>query len=249
MTELHPIFATLIAPFIGSFLGVLILRLPAGAPVAAARSRCAHCSHGLAVRDLVPLLSWLVNQARCRFCSTKISTFYPAIELGAVIVALWAGTQLSGWLLWVGCGLGWCLLALAATDYRTMLLPDILTLPLIPAGLTVAWFIEPAILVDHVIGAAAGFASFLAMKEGYRWLRGWEGLGMGDAKLMAAAGAWLSWQFLPSVVLIAATSGIGLVAIRRLSGRSTGPDERIPFGPCICLAIWSVWLYGPIQLG
>lgn len=249
MNELLANIPILAAPFIGSFLGVLILRLPAGLPIGAARSRCTHCEESLAARDLVPLLSWLINRARCRLCAQPLSVFYPGIELAALFIALWAGTQLSGWLLWAGCGLGWCLLALSVTDQRTMILPDALTLPLVPAGLAVAWAIGPAMLPDHLFGAAAGALTLLAVREGYRSLRGREGLGMGDVKLMAAAGAWLSWQALPSVLLLAAFSGLLLAAIRTLTGRTTSANERIPFGPCICLAIWSVWLYGPIEPG
>lgn len=249
MNELFAIAPALTAPFIGSFLGVLILRLPAGLPVAAARSRCDHCAERLTMRDLVPLLSWLVNRARCRHCAYPLSAFYPGIELAAVLVALWAATQLSGWLLWAGCGLGWSLLALSVTDQRAMILPDALTLPLIPAGLTVAWAIDPATLPDHVTGMAVGFATLLAIRGGYRKLRGREGLGLGDVKLMAAAGAWLSWQALPSVLLTATVCGLALVVIRTVANRPPDPQECIPFGPCICLAIWSVWLYGPVVPG
>lgn len=246
LLDLAPILA---APFIGSFLGVLVLRLPAGLPVCAARSRCDHCEEQLAARDLVPLLSWLISRARCRFCTKPLSIFYPGIELAALLVALWAGTELTGWLLWVGCGLGWCLLALSVTDQRVMLLPDAFTLPLIPAGLLVVWAINASALPDHIIGAVAAPAVLLAIRKGYRKLRGHEGLGMGDVKLMAAAGAWLSWQALPSVLLISTVSGLVLVLVRMLLSRSLQSDERIPFGPCICLAIWSVWLYGPIEPG
>jgi len=245
-TDLH--HALLAAPFIGSFLGLLVMRLPAGEPLVMGRSRCDHCGHALAAIDLLPLVSWLASGARCRFCGARLSCFYPGIELASLLVALWAGSLLSGWLLWAGCGLGWSLLALAAIDQRTMTLPDALTLPLLPAGLIVAWVIEAASLLDHAIGAAAGYGLFTLSRALHGKLRGREGLGLGDAKLMAAAGAWLGWQPLPSAVLLAALGGLSMIACRVAFTGAASAGERIAFGPCISLATWLVWLHGPIGL-
>ena len=197
---LEACLALLIAPFVGSFLGVLIERLPAGRPVLLGRSACDHCGRMLAVRDLVPLVSYLARRGRCACGEARLSAFYPAIELAALGVAMSAVAVLSGWLLWASLGLGWALLALAAIDLRHLVLPDILCLPLIPAGLAIAWALDPALLPDHALGAILGFAAFVAIAFVYRRLRGREGLGMGDAKLLAAAGAWLGWRaLLPGV--------------------------------------------------
>jgi leader peptidase (prepilin peptidase)/N-methyltransferase len=242
------ILALLLAPFVGSFLGVVVERLPAGRPIALARSRCDHCGAALAARDLVPLLSWLARRGRCGCGRIPLGAFYPAIELAALAVAASAALVLSGWLLWASLALGWTLLALAAIDLRHYLLPDPLTLPLIPAGLGLAWLIEPAKLPDHAIGAAAGLVGFALIAWLYRRLRRREGLGLGDAKLLAAGGAWLGWQALPSVVALAAAVALAVALAGALRGGKLGPTTRIAFGPHLALAIWLVWLYGPLVL-
>ncbi len=234
------------APFVGSFLGTLAQRLPAGDPVVLARSRCGHCGHRLAALDLVPLASWLAAGRRCRYCGRPISVFYPAVELAACGVALWASIALSGDRLWLGCALGWALLALALIDFRDYLLPDALTLPLVALGLVAAALDEPAALAAHALAAVAGFALFRLIAVAYRRLRGRDGLGEGDAKLLAAAGAWVSWQGLPDVVLIGAASSLALALVlgaSRVGGLRA--EDRLPFGPGLCLGLWLVWLYAP----
>jgi leader peptidase (prepilin peptidase)/N-methyltransferase len=240
------ILALLIAPFVGSFLGVVVERLPAGRPVALARSTCDHCGETLATRDLVPLLSWLARRGRCGCGKVRLGAFYPGIELAALAVAVSAALVLSGWLLWASLALGWTLLALAAIDLRHYLLPDALTLPLIPAGLGLAYLIEPGKLPDHATGAAAGLIGFVVIAWLYRRLRRREGLGLGDAKLLAAGGAWLGWQALPSVVALAAVVALALALAGALAGGKLGATTKIAFGPHLALAIWLVWLYGPL---
>ncbi len=237
------------APFVGSFLGSLAKRLPAGEPVVVGRSMCPICGHRLGLRDLVPLASWLVSGGRCRYCAAAVGAFYPAVEVAALVVAVWAASMFSGWLLWTSCVFGWTLLALATIDQRDLLLPDALTLPLIPAGLAVAYAIEPARLGDHAIGAGLGFLAFAAIGWVYRRVRGREGLGLGDAKLLAGAGAWVSWSGLASIVLVAALAALAVVLARWLAGRAPSPTERVPFGPYLCLGAWLVWLYGPVMPG
>ncbi len=247
------LFLLLAAPCVGSFLGVLVVRLPAGQPLVLARSACPHCGVTLKARDLVPLVSWLANHGRCRACSARLGIFYPLVELLALALALWAYMVVPGWPLWVTCLLGWTLLALALIDARHLELPDLLTLPLIPAGLLMAWLLAPEAVLAHVIGAAAGFLFLAGLALAYRRLRGREGLGLGDAKLLAAAGAWLGWQGLPSVILIAAASGLAgaLVQARLGRGESGGLDagRPLPFGPYLAAGFWLVWLYGPLMLG
>jgi leader peptidase (prepilin peptidase) / N-methyltransferase len=235
----------LAAPFVGSFLGVVTDRLPAGLPVVRGRSRCDACGATLGAKDLVPVVSWLWQRGRCAYCRAELSPFYPAIELAALAVALSAAWVLSGWLLLVSLALGWTLLTLAAIDQRHFLLPDALTLPLIPAGLAVAFAIDPALVVPHLLGALAGFAAFAAIGVVYRRLRGREGLGLGDAKLLAAAGAWLGWQALPGLVVIAALCALALALARALTGDRVSATTRIAFGSYLALAFWLVWLLGP----
>jgi leader peptidase (prepilin peptidase)/N-methyltransferase len=241
------LLALLIAPFVGSFLGVVIERLPAGRPIGLARSRCDHCGATLGVRDLVPVLSWFVRRGRCGCGRIRLSAFYPGIELAALAVALSAAMVLSGWLLWASLVLGWTLLTLAAIDLRHYFLPDRLTLPLIPIGLAVAYAIDPAKLAEHAIGAAAGIVVFALIALLYRRLRGREGLGLGDAKLLGAGGAWLGWQALPSVVALAAAIALALALAGALAGGKLSATTKIAFGPYLALAIWVVWLYGPLM--
>ena len=235
----------LVAPFVGSFIGLAVLRRGTGAPIVRGRSHCPACGRTLGPAELVPLASWLVLRGRCRGCGARIRLYYPAMELAALGLAVWAIAAAPGWIGWLGAGLGWTLLALVAIDLREMALPDALTLPLIAVGLLVAAlaFREP---VDHVIGAAAGAAGFAALGWGWERATGREALGLGDAKLFAAAGAWLGWQGLPSVLLIAALAGLAMALVRGLL-RQGGLRAPLPFGPGLAAGFWLTWAHGPIQ--
>ena len=246
---LADLIGVVLAPFVGSFLGVLIERLPAGSPVVVGRSACPHCGVRLRAADLVPLLSWLAARGRCRHCRHRLGAFYPLVELAAVAVALSATLVLdetAAWLIGATLGLGWTLLTLSWIDHRHLVLPDVLTLPLIPAGLLVAWVVSPESLPHHLLGAALGYAGLAAVAALYRRARGRAGLGAGDAKLFAAAGAWLSWEALPSVLLIAGALGL-VLALAGGAGRRLAADTAVPFGPALAGAFWLVWLLGPVH--
>ncbi len=239
------IWPVLAAPFVGSFLGVLILRLPEGRPVALARSACDHCGTRLSPIDLLPLLSYARLRGRCRHCGAPIAPFHWQVELAAVAVALSAlagGTEQPG--LWLDCGFGWTLLALAWIDWDSMLLPDVLTLPLIPAGLLVTLWLEPELATDHALAAAIGYTALRGLALFYRKVRGREGLGEGDAKLLAALGAWVGLQQLPLVALIAALAGLAASVLMWLRGGELRASTAIPFGPFLALAGWVVRLMG-----
>jgi leader peptidase (prepilin peptidase)/N-methyltransferase len=240
----------IVAPFMGSFAGVLIRRLPAGQPVLLARSRCEACGHVLGPADLVPLFSIVLLGGRCRWCRTRISFAHLAVELAFLAIAAWAVlTEPDTWLVWLDCVLGWTLLTLAWIDWEAMLLPDALTLPLTLVGLGVTLVHDPAAATGHAWAAAAGYLVFRAIELSYRRLRGRDGLGQGDAKLMAAAGAWLGLAPLPDVVLVAALAGLMLGASLRIAGHILHRDTAIPFGPPLCAAIWAAWLgFDPILL-
>jgi leader peptidase (prepilin peptidase) / N-methyltransferase len=243
------LLALLVSPFVGSFLGVVILRMPAGRPILLARSVCDQCGRTLRLADLIPLASYLLRRGRCACGQSRLSIFYPGIELGALAIAATAAAVLSGWLLWASLALGWTLLTLAAIDLRHYWLPDRLTLPLIPAGLLVAWLIDPARLIDHAIGALAGFLAFAGIAWAYRRLRRRAGLGLGDAKLLAAAGAWLGWPALPGLVVVAAAAALAVALVRAAFGERLAGATRIAFGPYLAAAFWLLWLYGPLVLG
>ena len=233
------------AAVVGSFLGTLVLRLPRGQRVVAARSACPHCGKRLAARDLVPLLSWMLLRGRCRYCARPLSRLYPTIEIAALAVAVWAAT-VSGPPLWASCVFGWLLLALAMIDWRQYLLPDVLTLPLLAAGLGLAALGEPADLGAHALGAIGGFSAFALIAWSYRQLRGRDGLGLGDAKLLAAIGAWVTWRGLPDVVVLAAAVALLTALAQR---KALDPTAKVPFGSYLALAGWLVWLYGPFVYG
>lgn len=242
------VWPVLAAPFVGSFLGVLVTRARSPQSILAGRSTCDRCGHRLGATDLVPLASWLTSRGRCRHCGQAIGAFYPMIELAALGVALWSAWLATDWLLWPSCLLGWLLLALAAIDWRCFLLPDLLTLPLLGGGLVLWAVAEPASLVSHAIGAAAGGAFILALRQAYWLLRRREGIGLGDAKLLAAAGAWVSWEGLPSVLLVASVAALASSLLRYKRSGSISLVDRVPFGAFLCLGTWLVWLYGPLGL-
>jgi leader peptidase (prepilin peptidase)/N-methyltransferase len=235
------IWPVLAAPFVGSFCGVLIARLPEGRDAAWGRSACDACGHALGPADLVPLASYAALLGRCRFCAAPIGRFHLWVELAALAVALAAlAAGERGAQLWAGCALGWTLLTLGWIDARCLRLPDVLTLPLILAGLGEALWLEPDALSDRGFGAALGYTGLWALAWAYRRFRGREGLGLGDAKLLAAGGAWVGAYLLPDVLLAAA--GAAILWAMRLG--TVDAEARIPFGPFLALAVWGVWLFG-----
>src|SRR5579863_9120087 len=245
LRSVFPFWPLLLAPFVGSFLAVLAVRLPQGKGVVLGRSHCPRCGHVLTAVDLIPLISYLAAGRRCRYCRAPIASIYIIMELGAIGVAIWALLALPLDLLWPSCVLGWGLLALAAIDARHFLLPDPVTYPLVATGLFVAYLDDVDDLQQHAIGAVTGFAIFLAIRLVYRHVRGREGLGLGDAKLMAVAGAWVSWEGLPGTVLIAAIASFAWLLLYRRAGRQIALSSALPFGPGLCIGIWLNWLYGP----
>jgi leader peptidase (prepilin peptidase)/N-methyltransferase len=228
----------LVAPVIGSWLGVLIRRWPQGRPVAMARSACDACGHQLGPLDMVPLASFALLRGRCRYCGAPIGWFHPVIELAALTVAVavyCAGP--GGWQNWIDAALGWALLTAAWIDAETYRLPDVITLPLILAGLLVTFLLQPGAIYNHAAAAALGYAAFRLLNAAYFSLRHRHGLGQGDAKLLAAAGAWLGLAALPYVVLGAGVLGI-LIAL--LSLRTLRGDARIAFGPALAASFF-IW--------
>jgi leader peptidase (prepilin peptidase)/N-methyltransferase len=238
-----------VSPFVGSFLGVVVTRFRSPLTILVGRSVCVTCGTQLGLGDLVPLLSWLSSRNRCRHCGGKIGIFYPLIELAALAIAAWSVLAAPDFNPWASCILGWTLLALAVIDVRDYLLPDFLTIPLALLGLATAWIMASSSVLNHLVGAACGLVGVVALRWAYHRLRRREGIGLGDAKLLAAAGAWVSWAGLPSVVLIGAVTGLTVTLIRGcLTGRTLSHSDRVPFGAFLCLGIWIVWLYGPVEI-
>ncbi len=243
------ITAILMAPFVGSFLGVVIDRWPEGRPILIGRSQCDNCHRTLGAIELIPFISYVLLGRRCRTCGGALSVFYPLIEMGAMVIAAGVALTMTGWLLWFSLYLGWSLLVLAVIDAREMILPDPINLPLVPAGLAAAWLHSPDSLNAHLLGAMIGFSSLAAIAWIYRHVRQREGLGFGDAKLLAAAGAWLGWAALPGLLFVAALTALAVTAVRlRLRGGLVATAE-IAFGPYLAFSFWVSWLFGPVILG
>ena len=144
--------------------------------------------------------------------------------------------------------LGWSLILIAAVDARHFWLPDWLTLPLLAGGLAVTALFDRPALMDHLIGAAAGFAGLGGSAALYRRTRGRDGLGGGDFRLLAAAGAWTGWMGLPSVLLWASVAGLSLVRARLVLKQPLSGEDRLPFGVILARGSWMTWLYGPLGL-
>ena len=233
------VWPILAAPFVGSFLGVLIRRLPRATLLVPARSSCEACGTILHLRDMIPLLSAVVLRGRCRGCGVRIPSQHWHVELAAFIIpasATLAGVDAPA--LWPVCIFGWTLLALAWIDWDWMLLPDCLTLPLVLAGLAATSWLEPDLTTDHALAAALGFGFTQALAIGYRRVRGREGIGAGDGKLMAAIGAWTGIEPLPWVVMGAALVGLLLAAVILARGRAIDATTALPFGTCLALTGW-----------
>ncbi len=215
----------------------MVVRWPKDLPLTG-RSRCDGCDRQLAWYELVPLLSFAGLRGRCRSCGSAIDRTHPLIELACAAVgalALFAMPEPAGF---AGALFGWFLIALIALDVACFWLPDRLTLPLLALGLALG----PSSPGERFLAAAIAGGSFLFLAVGYRALRGRDGLGLGDAKLAAALAAWLSLAMLPPLLLAAALLGLGLVAIGALRGQRTASDTRIPFGACLAVAAFPLWL-------
>ncbi|MGC9269963.1 prepilin peptidase [Acidiphilium sp.] len=234
----------LIAPCIGSWLGVAFAR----GVFAPGRSRCMGCGARLGVIDLVPIVSFLALRGRCRRCGDLIPISLLFIEVALLMIAVIAAlVEPSGPAVALATGLGAVLFALAWIDFHTMRLPDAITLPLLLAGLIVCAGSDATALTAHAAAAALAYLGLRGIARLYRRLRGIEGIGAGDAKLLAAGGAWLGPAALPDVLVLAGISGLLWFGILAARGR-LAPGQRIPFGPALALAIWVLWLHHDAQL-
>ena len=229
----------ILGAIIGSFLATLILRWPEGRSVTKGRSACDSCGATLAARDLVPILSATILRGRCRRCGGRIDPFHSRVEVASAMIgalAIGVAPDLSGiaWAL-----LGWLLLTLAMLDWRHYWLPDALTMSLAFLGLTIGIWANNVALADRVIGATLGYGALLLLSVGYRAVRKREGLGLGDAKLFGALGAWFGWQALPFILLIASVVGLAAMIV---SGRATSGAARVPLGTFLALAAIPGWM-------
>lgn len=258
--------ALVVGLMIGSFLNVVIFRLPKmmerewqiqcaelrGEPLAdippfnlvSPRSACPGCGHPITALQNIPVVSWLVLGGRCAACKTRIPARYPIVEILTGVLSAFVAWRFGASMAALGalCFL-WSLIALAFIDLDTQLLPDSITLPLVWAGLLFNLFGTFTDLHAAVIGAVAGYLVLWTVYWLFRLLTGREGMGFGDFKLLAAIGAWLGWKLLPAVILLSAgvgaAIGITLILLAR-HGRGT----PIPFGPYLALGGFIALIWG-----
>jgi len=257
-------FAAVVGACLGSFLNVVVARVPAGESIVSPGSRCPRCKRPIAAYDNVPLLSWLLLRGRCRGCALPISIRYPLVE-AAGLAAGAAAVLRHGWTAAAGAevALALLLLALALIDLDTWTLPYELTVPLLVLGLVAAGLeLAPATPRSASLGALAGFGGFWALAALAARLAKKEALGFGDVVLLGGIGAWLGLGALLPVVLLSSVQGsvvgIALIALGRAQkgeegGGKAAPDgwvpprNAVPFGPFLALAALE-WLYasGPL---
>lgn len=267
LTWLVPL-AGLLGLLFGSFFNVVIYRLPkmlearwqaeaaawhgespAPAPpftLAFPASHCPHCAHRLAWWENLPVLSWLLLRGRCHACHAAISLRYPMVELTSAGLAAGLAAYFGwGWPLLGAALLTGYLLVLAWIDADTQLLPDCLTLPLLWLGLVFNLLSGQVSLEAALWGAIGGYGVLWLVNAMFKQLRGKNGLGGGDAKLLAALGAWLGVAALPGLIfgaaLLAVIAGLGRVVWRRHT-----LNQPMPFGPWLAIAGWASLMVGPL---
>lgn len=270
----HPaVFVSLAGLFgllIGSFLNVVILRLPVMMERAwrsqcseyfpeltgkkdkpepfnlvHPRSRCPSCGHHIAAVENVPILSYLLLRGRCSACNAPISRRYPIIEAATALLSMAVAWRFGfSWEALAALAMTWALIALSVIDYDHQLLPDSITLPFLWIGLLLSLTELFTDSSSAILGAVAGYLLLWTVYWLFKLITGKEGMGHGDFKLLAMLGAWTGWQFVLPIVLLSsmvgAVVGVALILLR-------GRDRHlpIPFGPYLAAAGWIVLLWGP----
>jgi len=258
--------ALLFGLLIGSFLNVVVYRLPVMAQreldnyiaheagkelphqdrfnLMVPRSACPHCGHQITALENIPIVSWLFLRGKCSACKAPISPRYPIVEavtglLSAVLVWHFG----SGWLGLASLVFAYFLIAMTLIDYDTKTLPDDLTFPLLWLGLLINLDGMIVPLRDAVIGAMAGYMSLWAVYWLFKLATGKEGMGYGDFKLLAALGAWMGWAMLPTIIILSSFVG-AIVGISLIVFARRDRNNPIPFGPYLAAAGMIALLYG-----
>lgn len=265
-------FTTIIGLLVGSFLNVVIYRLPVmmerewkqecrlilevEAPgsenqsdtfnLAYPPSRCKNCQAPIKAWQNIPVLSYLMLRGRCHNCQTPISVRYPVIEaitgLLSFLVIWQFGATANGLCILF---FTWSLICLTMIDVDQKLLPDQITLPLLWLGLIINSYGLLVTLEDALWGAVAGYLSLWSVYWVFKLVTGKEGMGYGDFKLLAALGAWMGWQALPMIILLSSLVG-AIIGSIILTASKKGRDTAIPFGPYLAIAGWIAMLWGDV---
>lgn len=248
IARVFPYAAAVIGLCLGSFYNVCIHRYLTGESIVLPASHCPKCGRRLSWWENLPLVSYLALKGRCRGCGEAISPRYPLVEglsgVWAVLLALEYGPS-AAWLVYMF--FGGLFIVMSFIDLEIFILPDVMTLPGAGLAFLSAVFILDVPVLESVIGALAGAGIFLFIQVVFRVLRGIEGLGTGDIKLMLLIGALLGWKSLPLVVLIGSSLGLvgSVVLMKRANVDARGMQTAIPFGPFLCLGGMVYILYGP----
>jgi leader peptidase (prepilin peptidase)/N-methyltransferase len=260
------LFIGVIGLLIGSFLNVVIHRLPkmmqresdnyvaleSGREaihtdkynLMVPRSACPHCGHKISAFENIPVISYLLIRGKCRGCKAPISIRYPIVELitgcASAFMVWHFGSGIAGLAAVV---FTWFLIAMTFIDADTQLLPDDLTLPLLWGGLIVNMYGAFTTLENAVIGAAAGYLALWSVYWLFKLITGKEGMGYGDFKLLAALGAWMGWNMLPIIILLSSLVGAA-VGITLIVTSKMNKSKPIPFGPYLAAAGFIALIWG-----
>lgn len=259
---------------IGSFLNVVILRLPVmmekewqaecndlfgsesstssnEAPfnLITPNSHCPKCLHEIKAIENIPIISYLLLKGRCSECDTRIPLRYPVIEATTAILSIAVAWHFGvAWETVAALLLTWALIALTVIDFDHQLLPDAITLPFLWLGLTASLaglFTTPE---SAIIGGLAGYLSLWSVYMLFKWATGKDGMGHGDFKLLAMLGAWMGWQALLPIILLSSLVG-AVVGIALIVVRGRDRNIPIPFGPYLATAGWIMLIWGEQIVG
>ncbi len=267
-TKLLLLYSFIIGAFIGSFLNVVIHRIPIMLErqwksecqellspdkeilsqgkynLCVPRSHCPSCDHQVKAIENIPIISYLFLKGKCSNCGIKISPQYPFVELlTAILTTIVVWKFGFSWQAFGGILFTWSLIALSGIDIKTHLLPDNLTLPLLWLGIIFNTFTIYIDLTSSVLGAIFGYLALWSVFHLFKLITGKEGMGYGDFKLLAALGAWLGWQSLPLIILLSSAVG-AIIGIMMIVTKLQERSQPIPFGPYLAIAGWIAMLYG-----
>lgn len=261
--------AAVIGLIIGSFLNVVIYRLPkmmeadwrqqckellgecSEEAEPAERfdlmfpgSHCPHCKQAIPFWRNIPLISYLIQRGRCANCNASISLRYPLVELLTAVLTVLVAIKFGfGWQALAAFVLTWVLIALALIDYDTQLLPDSMTMPMIWLGLLLSLLPLFVDSTSSIVGAALGYMLLWSVFHLFKLITGKEGMGFGDFKLLAMLGAWLGWKMIPLIILLSSFAG-AVIGILLVVFKGHNKEKPIPFGPYLAIAGWCALMFG-----
>ncbi|MEP2988630.1 MAG: prepilin peptidase [Parasphingorhabdus sp.] len=237
-----PIAGAILGLIVGSFLATLAVRWPQGQSVMKGRSKCDACDRQLGSLELIPIISCVWQRGKCVKCGVPINKRHLAVELTAGLIgglALIVAPDAVGL---TGAVFGWILLTLAMLDIDHYWLPDRLTALLAALGLLSVLIVEQPTVVDRLLGGLIGYFSLLLIAIVYRTIRGRDGLGGGDPKMLGAIGLWLGWQYLPFILLGASIIGLVIAIVLKSRNQPVGLESQFPLGSLMAIAAFPIWL-------